>query len=169
MAETRGEAREGGNVKVEREVETEIQIGRDDEEAEGGEGGESIEMRTARDAKAVPSRGVGVGVGVPLEHHLTPDQLANLTLESRRIKVMHTDLTPKHLPNRGHIFLKKIITEKIQQKKLEQIEIFRCGTNPPISTSRSQVRPARVRQPPLHGTPTASPPSKSMFGWGKSR
>ena len=100
MDETSGKAREGGNVKVEREAETEIQIGKDDE------GGESIEMRTARDAKAVPSRGVGVGVGVPLEHHLTPDQLANLTLESRRIKVMHTNLIPKHLPNRGLNFFK---------------------------------------------------------------
>ena len=96
MAETSGEAREGGNVKVEREAETEIQIGKDDE------GGESIEMRTARDAKAVPSR----GVGEPLEHHLTRDQVANLTLESRRIKVMHTNLIPKHLPNRGLNFFK---------------------------------------------------------------
>ena len=160
MAETSGEAREGGNVKVEREVETEIRIGKDDE------GGESIEMRTARDAKAVPSRGVGVGVGVPLEHHLTPDQLANLTLESRRIKVLHTNLIPKHLPNKNPNFKKKSRERKTPNI---QIEIFRCGTNPPISTSRSQVRPARVHQPPLRGTPTASPPSKSMFGWGKSK
>ena len=83
-----GAAREGGNVKLEREEETEIRIGRDDSEDEGDE---SIEMRTARDAKAVPSR----GVGEPLEHHLTRDQVANLTLESRRIKVMHTNLIPK--------------------------------------------------------------------------
>ena len=118
MAETRGEAREGGNVKVEREVETEIQIGKDDE------GGESIEMRTARDAKAVPSRGVGVGVGVPLEHHLTPDQLANLTLESRRIKVMHTNLIPKHLPNKNPNF-EKHEREKPQIYKLKSSGVER--------------------------------------------
>ena len=85
MAETGGEGREGGNLKLE------IQIERDASEEGGDEGAESIEMRTARDAKAVPSQ----GVGEPLEGHLTRDQLANLTLESRRIKVMHTNLTPK--------------------------------------------------------------------------
>ena len=95
MAETSGESREGekGNVKLEREAETQIQIGR----TEGEEGDcEPIEMRTARDAKAVqPSQGVKVGFGEPLEHHLARDQLANLTLESRRIKVLHHNLIPK--------------------------------------------------------------------------
>ena len=78
-----------------------IEIGRNDLAEKVGDGGdeagEAIEMRTARDAKAVPppaAAGGGGGAGEPLEHHLTRDQLANLTLE-RRIKVLHTNLTPK--------------------------------------------------------------------------
>ena len=96
MAESSGESREGGkgNVKLESDAETQIQI----ERYEGEEGDEeSIEMRTARDAKAVqPSQGLG---GEPLEHHLTRDQLANLTLESRRIKVLHTNLITNLVPS----------------------------------------------------------------------
>ena len=88
MSETSGEARAGGKGNVNLETKSKMEIGGDGSE-EGD--GESIEMRTARDAKAVPSR----GAGEPLELHLTRDQLANLTLESRRIKVMHTNLTPK--------------------------------------------------------------------------
>ena len=95
MAESSGESREGGkrNVKLESDAETQIQI----ERYEGEEGDEeSIEMRTARDAKAVqPSQ----GLGEPLEHHLNRDQLANLTLESRRIKVLHTNLITNLVPS----------------------------------------------------------------------
>ena len=66
---------------------------------ERGENAEqAIEMRTARDAKAVPSSG---GRNDPLESHLTGEQLANLTLEDhllleRRIKVAHTNLNQKN-------------------------------------------------------------------------
>ena len=109
MSETIGEGGEGGKGNVNLETKSKIEIGGDGSE-EGD--GESIEMRTARDAKAVPSRGVGVGVGVPLEHHLNRDQLANLTLESRRIKVMHTNLIPKHLPNKNPNFKKNHEREK---------------------------------------------------------
>ena len=101
MAETIGEAREGGarergedQVKFEGETETETHM-QATNYPEGKNVG--IEMRTARDAKAVPSSSSRVGVGglEPLEHHLNRDQLANLTLESTRIKVMHTNSIPK--------------------------------------------------------------------------
>ena len=106
MAETSGQTREGGEGKVNLESDADskkIEIGRNYLAEKGGDGGdeagEAIEMRTARDAKAVPpppagGGGGGGGAGEPLEHHLTRDQLANLTLE-RRIKVVHTNLTPK--------------------------------------------------------------------------
>ena len=103
MAETRGEAREGAcgkaredKVNLEGGAETKIRLVRNDPEKRTGDEDKGIEMRTGKDAKAVPSsRGGGVGGLEPLEHHLNRDQLANLTLESRRIKVMHTNSIPK--------------------------------------------------------------------------
>ena len=107
MAETRGEAREGGcgrareggehQVNVKGEADNKIHMqARNDPEKRTGDKDKGIEMRTGKDAKAVPSSpGGGEGGLEPLEHHLNRDQLANLTLESRRIKVMHTNSIPK--------------------------------------------------------------------------
>ena len=106
MAETRCEAREGDcsqarergedQVNVKGNADNEIHLARNDPEKRTGGETKGIEMRTGKDAKAVPSsRGGGEGGLEPLEHHLNRDQLANLTLESRRIKVMHTNSIPK--------------------------------------------------------------------------
>ena len=107
MAETRGEAREWGcgrareggedQVNFKGEADNEIHMqARNDPEKRNGDKDKGIELRTGKDAKAVPtSRGGGEGGLEPLEHHLNRDQLANLTLESRRIKVMHTNSIPK--------------------------------------------------------------------------
>ena len=101
MAETSGEMRGKGErqVNVAEDGEPAHQIVESDQyRGEGRDAEQAIEMRTARDAKAVPSSG---GRNDPLESHLTREQLANLTLEDhllleRRIKVAHTNLCQKN-------------------------------------------------------------------------
>ena len=101
MAETGGEMRGKSErqVNVAEDGEPAHQIVESDQyRGEGRDAEQAIEMRTARDAKAVPSSG---GRNDPLESHLTREQLANLTLEDhllleRRIKVAHTNLNQKN-------------------------------------------------------------------------
>ena len=99
MAETSGEMRGERQVNIAGDGEPAHQIVESDRDrGEDRDTEQAIEMRTARDAKAVPSSG---GRNDPLESHLTGEQLANLTLEDhllleRRIKVAHTNLYQKN-------------------------------------------------------------------------
>ena len=140
MAETSGEMRGEGErqVKSGGDGEPAHQIVESDRDrGEDRDTEQAIEMRTARDAKAVPSSG---GRNDPLESHLTGEQLANLTLEDhllleRRIKVAHTNLNQKNAQ-------KKKRSMNVGLKKS-----CRCGMNPQSRRSLFQVLQARAPQP----------------------
>ena len=140
MAETSGEMRGERQVNIAGDGEPAHQIVESDREREDNRDAEqAIEMRTARDAKAVPSSG---GRNDPLESHLTGEQLANLTLEDhllleRRIKVAHTNLCQKNAQ-------KKKRSMNVGLKKS-----CRCGMSPQNPRSLSQVLQARALQPVL--------------------
>lgn len=136
----RGEGERQVNIAGDGEPAHQI-VESDRERGEDRDAEQAIEMRTARDAKAVPSSG---GRNDPLESHLTGEQLANLTLDDhllleRRIKVAHTNLNQKN-------------AQKKKEKRSMNVGLkksFRCGMNPQSPRSLSQVLQARALQPVL--------------------